>query len=142
MPSPYSSLEQLKLLVRNTLLADSTVSGLVGNRIHGAHLQDPDAKTVDYPLVVIDFVSGRSGYPGAYQSVTMDVWAYSRKSAGNALEIYDACFVALQAATLRQEGINVAGYCQETLRPSEGWNSVVRGYFAQGEFTLRTGYRG
>ena len=141
MPSPYVSSEQLKLLVRNTLLAAESLTDLVDNRIHGAHLQDPDAKTVEFPLVVLDFKTGSVDWPGAYQAVTMDLWAYSRRSAGHALQIYDACFANLHQQGLRITGVKVAGYAQETMRPNEGWNDVVRGYYCQGEFTLRTGYR-
>lgn len=133
---PVASAEQLKLLVRSTLLDDSGVTAMVGGRIYGAHLQDPDARTVEYPLVVLDFKSGIARTP-TYQNVTMDLWAYTRDSSGEALRLYDLCQAALQQELLRRDGISVAGYALELSRPSEGWNENVRAYYAQGEFSLR-----
>jgi len=135
------NIESSKLLVRTTLLSSSTVTDLVSSRVWGAHIQEPDAKTVDYPMVIIDFTSGRIGHYGEYELITMDLYAYSRKSAGNSLEIYQACFAALQNGTLRKDGVPVAGYSVETVRPVEGWNESVRAYFAQGEWAVRLAHR-
>ena len=135
------NIESSKLLVRATLLAATDVTDLVGARIWGAHFQDPDAGTVEYPMVIIDFRAGRIDQNGAYEIVIMDLYAYARKSAGFTLEIYQACYEALQNATLRKDGIPVAGYSMESIRPMEGWNENVRSYFAQGEFSLRLAHR-
>ena len=124
------------MLVRMTLLADSAITDMVGSRIYGAHLQDPDARTVDYPIVVLDFRAGVARTP-TYQNVTLDLWAYHRQSSGEALRLYDLCQAALQQELLRKDGISVAGYAMEVIRPSEGWNENVRAYYAQGEFALR-----
>ena len=136
-----ASTEQLKLLVRNTLLSDSTIAAIVGGRVHGGHIQTPDVGTADMPLVVIDFSAGFVDQPGAYQLVTMDVWCYTKSSSGDALALYDACFDALHMQTLRQDGIKAAGYARESIRPREGWNEVLRAYYSQGEFSLRAAYR-
>jgi hypothetical protein len=142
MAANKASTEQLKLLVRNTLLADSSIAAVVDNRVHGSHIQTPDIGSIDFPLVVIDFSAGAVDQPGAYQLVTMDVWCYTRSSSGDALALYDACFDALHMQTLRQDGINQAGYARESIRPREGWNEVLRAYYSQGEFALRAAYRG
>tara|TARA_Y100000310_G_C20426603_1_gene689384 strand:+ start:277 stop:708 length:432 start_codon:yes stop_codon:yes gene_type:complete len=142
MAADKASVEQLKLLVRNTLLDNSTLTTLVSSRIHGAHIQTPDEGTVDFPLVIIDFSAGFVDQPGAYQLVTMDLWAYTKSSSGEALAIYDACFDALHMQTLRQTNVKAAGYSRESLRPREGWNEQLRAYYAQGEFAIRAAYRG
>ena len=133
---PGASTEQLKLLVRSTLMADAGVSAMVAGRVYGAHLQDPDARTVEYPMVVLSFEAGRATTP-TYQVVTMELWAYNRGSSGECLRLYDLCQSALQQQLLRRDGIDVAGYAMELSRPREGWNSNVRAYYAQGDFTLR-----
>jgi len=133
---PGASAEKLKMLVRHTLMEDTALSAMVGGRIYGAHLQDPDARTVEYPMVVLDFRSGTARTP-TFQIVTMDAWAYHRGSAGEALRLYDLVQAKLQQALLRVDGIAVAGYAMEQTRPAEGWNENVRAYYAQGEFTLR-----
>ena len=137
----FVNIESTKLLVRSILLADTSVSALVGNRVWGAHFQDSDGKTVTYPMVIIDFQSGTLGSNGVYEEVSMDLYAYGRKSSGFTLELYQACFEALQNANLRKDGIPVAGYCVESLRPLEGWNENVRAYFAQGQYKLRLSHR-
>lgn len=133
---PGASGEQLKLLVRTLLLEDSGVAAVVGGRVYGAHLQDPDARTVEYPMVILDFRSGVAR-TSSYQSVSMDLWAYHRASSGEALRLYDLCQKVLQQELLRRDGISVAGYAMELNRPAEGWNPSTRAYYSQGEFTLR-----
>ena len=132
----------LKFLVRSTLLASDAVVDVVGSRIHGAHLQAPEAGTVDYPLVVIDFTGGAVLGATGYQTITMEVFTYSRESAGKALELYDHCFAALHQQLLRRDGVAVAGYALEITRPEEGWNESIRAYWTVGTYTLRASYRG
>ena len=136
-----ASATNLKFLLRSTLMEDSSVSGYVADRVHGAHLQDPDAGGAVFPLVVIDFRAGTVGFSSGFQNVSVEVWSYSRQSAGHALEIYDACFAALHHQMLRRDGVKVAGYAAEVMRPAEGWNEHVRAYYAQGTFSLRASYR-
>lgn len=139
--SPAPSAEQLKLLVRGHLLAEAAVIAITGNRIHGAHIQDPDNRSVVYPLVVLEFSSGTTSPTSTYQLVSLALYAYSRDSGGEALRLYDACAAALQHQLLRQDGIPVAGYAVETERPDDGWNEVARAYYARGQFALRASYR-
>ncbi len=122
-------------------MEDETIESLVDDRVHGAHLQDPDAGGATYPLVVIDFRAGSVGFSSGFQRVTLELWAYTRQSSGHALEIYDACFAALHHQLLRKDGINIAGYAEEVIRPAEGYNEKVRAYYASGTFVLRASYR-
>jgi len=136
-----ASASDLMFLVRSTLMADSTVSSIVGARVFGAHLQDPDAGSVDFPIVVIDLVGGLAALSSGYQLANVDVWAYSRQSAGQALRLYDACFAALHHQLLRRDGVQFAGYAQENLRPNQEWNEKTRAYYAHGQFAVRGSYR-
>tara|TARA_R100000388_G_scaffold92404_1_gene75398 strand:+ start:332 stop:640 length:309 start_codon:yes stop_codon:yes gene_type:complete len=97
---------------------------------------DPDAQTAQYPLVVLDLRSGVTSI-SSFQRVTLDVWAYSRENSGEALVLYDACQKVLQQELLRKDGVGSAGYAVEQTRPSEGYNDMLRAYYAQGEFALR-----
>ncbi len=142
MPYQPASSNDLKFLVRSTLMADSAVAALVADRVHGAHLQAPDLGTVDFPLVVIEFLGGQVTAASGYQTVQMDLYAYSRTSAGTALELYDATHAALHQQLLRRDGVACAGYSMEVARPEEGWNEGVRAYYARGAYTLRASYRG
>ena len=136
-----AKINDLKLLLRNTLLKQDSITDIVGDRIHGGHLQNPDADSAEYPLVVVSFTSGSVGFSSGYQQVSMELWAYSRRSAGRAAELYDACFAAVHHQGLREDSVNVAGYAAEILRPEEGWNEKIRAYYAQGMFSLRVSYR-
>jgi len=122
-------------------MADSAVAAIADDRVHGSHLQNPDAGGAVYPLVVIDLTGGSVEGTSGYQAATVEVWAYSRQSAGHVLQLYDACFAALHCQTLRRDGIKVAGYAVEVARPTEGWNENVRAFYATGIFTVRLSYR-
>lgn len=139
--TPAPSIEQLKLLVRHHLMTDQSTAALVGANVHGSHIQTPDSRTVAYPLVVLELIAGRISPTSTYQLVTMDLYAYSRDSSGEALRIYDACAAALQHQLMRRDGVPIAGYCIESERPNEGWNEVARAYYAQGQWAVRMGYR-
>lgn len=137
---PASS-NDLKFLVRSTLMADAGVAALVADRVHGAHIQTPDTGTVEFPLVVVEFLGGSVLSASGYQEVNADVWAYTRTSAGAALEIYDAVHAALHQQLLRRDGVASAGYSMEISRPEEGFNESVRAYYARGSYALRASYR-
>ena len=123
-------------------MADSAVAGHVGSRVHGAHIQTPDAGNAEMPLIIIEFLSGSVVAASGFQIVNCDVWAYSRKNQGEALEIYDAAHAALHQQLLRRDGVEAAGYAMEIARPEEGFNEKTKAYFARGSYQLRSGYRG
>ena len=139
--SPSASSEDLIAVIRHTLMADSAVSAIVGGRIRGSHLQDPDNRTVVYPMVILELEGGSTVGPSTYQESTLYLYAYERSSSGDALRLYDACHAALQQGLIRRDGIAIAGYCLETARPDYGWNETARAYFARGLWAVRAAYR-
>jgi hypothetical protein len=141
MPYQPASANDLKFLVRSTLMADASVSAIVADRVHGAHIQTPDTGTAEFPLVVVEFLGGSVVSASGYQQVNADVWTYTRTSAGSALELYDAVHAALHQQLLRRDGVTVAGYSMEINRPDEGFNETVRAYYARGTYALRASYR-
>jgi hypothetical protein len=128
----------LKQLMRAHLLADSAVSALVGPRVYGVHLEDADAETVlqDGPLVVYELLSGSLRWHGAVAVQTLEVYGYSKRSADEASQVYDAVTDALQHECLNVPGIGVTAIPRETQRPLDGFNTVLRGWFVRGRWTL------
>lgn len=139
--NPAASAEQLKLLIRHHLLTDAGVSALVGANVSGSHILTPDTGSVEYPIVVMDILTGRTSPTSTYQMVTLYLYAYSHKNSGEAVRIYDACYAALQHQLMRRDGIPIAGYCVEVERPVDGWNEFTRAYFVRGSWAVRMSYR-
>ena len=138
MINPASS-SQFKQAIRQLLINDSAVYDAVSNRVFGNHLQTPDLKTVEFPLVIVEFYLGDTSPVGGYQKVIFEVWCYTRAGSGEALELYDKCFNALQHNLASVEGISAKGYCVEMNRPTEGFNEMPRAYFARGRWIGRAG---
>lgn len=136
--SPIIQRRDLLALLRNHLLADDTVTDLVGDAVRTAHVVNPDA-TLEYPLVILEVTSGSSGYQGGIRRVNVDVYAYSDESQDAADTVYDAVYLALQAARLwdSTSTISAAGFAQEASRPVEGYNEVTRSWYARGTWTIR-----
>lgn len=140
--SPIASTEQFLLALRSHLLADDAVANLVGAEVRGAQYQDPDEISVKYPRIALEMDGGYTIGATTYQTVTFFLYAYSRDSRGSAQQIYDAAHAALQQQLVRQDGVNIAGYCLETTRPDYGWSERPRAYYARGLWTLRAAHRG
>lgn len=136
----FANIEALIALVRHTLITNTAVSDVVGGRVHGSHFVDPDDRTVVYPLVVIEIDGGGSS-TSTYQAVSLQLYTYARTSSGDAMRIYDACYAALQQQLLRRDGVSVAGYSIERVRPDSGWNEVARAWYYRGVWTIRVSHR-
>lgn len=138
--APAASSEDLIKVVRHKLLSESAITDIVGGRVYGAHFQDPDARTVVYPMVVMEMRGGGS-LTATYQATTLYLYAYSRDSQGKAFILYDAVYQALQQQRVARDGVSFAGYCMEANRPDSGWNEAARAYYARGLWTVRGAFR-
>lgn len=124
-------------VVRGNLLAAAAVSALVSDRVFGAHVEDPDAQTVDYPLVILDDEGGGDLRRfGRLQELVLKVWAYSRVSGDEAHAIYDACAQVLHVERLTLAGVDHVVVCQERGRPRGGWNESTRAHYVVGRWRL------
>ena len=132
--NPTSDIRQV---LRATLTGDATVSGYVSDRVYGAHLQDPDAQTVGYPLVIVEITGGGMIRVGRLNDITMMLWAYSRTSLADAEEIYRACSAVLHAERLTLTGISVNVIPTETGRPTDGWNENTRAHYVVGRWRVQ-----
>ena len=142
MTTAYASAEDLIAVVRHTLLGSSDLTAVVGGRIYSSHIQQPDTKTVVYPMVIMELEGGRINTQGSFQGQIMYLYAYSTDSQGEATRIYDIVHRTLHHETLRKDGISIAGYCVETNRPHGGWNLAARAYFTRGLWMARAVFRG
>lgn len=138
MPSnPINQKKDVKALLRQHLLADSSVTELVGSRIRTEHAQDPDT-ALTYPLVILDLEFGTGGYQGGWQRWTVDIYCYSDESQAVADTLYDAVYLALQANRLFKPGISARGLAREVERPESGYNDEVRAWWVRGVWTVNT----
>ncbi len=133
------ALETVKLrqVLRAHLMADAAVKAIVDDRVHGSHLSDSDVKSVQFPLLVFEFLSGFARWHSAVQSQSMELYGYSKKSLDEAAQAYDAAFNSLQHSRVSLAGVtDVAGIPRETQRPVDGWNDKVGGWFVRGRWIV------
>jgi len=143
--TPVVSVSDVKQLVRNVLIRESSITSLVGDRIRTAHIVDPD-RTPTSPFLVIERPRlGRSGYEGGFQRIPLDVYVYSTESQAEADKIYDVVYQFLQAKrlvdTTTSGGVRVitaAGYIRQVGSPSDGWNEQIRAWFTIGRWISMT----
>lgn len=128
-----------KQLIRLQLLSTSALTDLVDERIYGEFPVDPNARTMKYPLVVVDFFSGTRNVSGTYQEANCHIYVFSRNSSDEAGRIYDICSNAVHMQMLKVTGISAAGYGEETARTNEGWDVNARSHIAWGRFKIRLG---
>ena len=128
------STREAKKLIRAFLLTRPEIVALVDDRVFGAHVMDSDAETTTFPLVVFEFLSGRASWDTAVQAQTLEIYGYSKRSADEASEIYDAVFDAIQHERLDVDGITVRALTREVQRPVDGWNQNVRAWFCRGRW--------
>lgn len=128
------STREAKKLIRAFLLSKSEIVALVDDRVFGGHVMDSDVPTAQFPLAVFDFLSGRASWDTAVQAQTMEIYGYSKRSADEASQIYDAIFDAIQHERLAVSGISVRALTREVQRPVDGWNQNVRAWFCRGRW--------
>lgn len=135
MPSEIATLKQI---LRGTLLADPTVSGLVSSRVYGVHLQSADAATVltDGPLVVFEMLAGFAAWHGSVMRQTVEIYAYSKRSSDEATQVYDAAFNAIQHSRVSVDGVVMRALSREVQRPLDGWNNDLRAWFVRGRWSM------
>jgi hypothetical protein len=125
------STREAKKLIRAFLLAKPEITALVDDRVFGAHIMDSDVESAVFPLVIVEFLSGRASWDTAVQAQTLEIYAYSKRSADEASQIYDAVFDAIQHERLAVAGITVRALTREVQRPVDGWNQNVRAWYSR-----------
>ncbi len=141
-----NSTARAKQLVRQVLLADTSLHALVGAAIYTEHPRAPDASSVAMPCVIVDFLGGAGGYQGGLQHLSFDLYTYSRTSQDEADAAYDAAYTALHAqrlastVTLAGGGAanSTSGVAREATRPDAGWNEQVGGWWCRGKWIAST----
>lgn len=138
MPStPVATKASVLALVRQHLLAQTTVVEMVGANVRVGHAETPDSP-LSYPLVILDMASGVAGYQGGLQRWVMEAYAYSDESQAQADKLYDKLYLGLQAERLWDPSgaISTAGYAREVERPESGYNEQTRSWFCRGGWVV------
>ena len=125
-------------LIRQHLLSASSVTDLVSNRVYSTHFIDYEQATSKFPCVIIERTGGNARYADSMQSVTFDIYTYSKIGIDEAMDIYHQVYVELHGNRLYLDGIDTKGYSIETSRPREDYNMVCKGWYAKGNFICYT----
>lgn len=133
-----NSVSDLLQSVRAMLLADPAVEALVEDRIRTAHAAGYEGAAPTMPLVIVAPLGGSMPYSGALQVVSLEVYAYSKTSEGEALSVYEAVHRALQAERVAVDGLNLRGMLRETTRPRHGYNDALLAYYTRSLWTATT----
>ena len=128
-----------KQLVRLQLISTTAITDMVDERVMGEFPVDPDARTVKYPVVVVDFFSGQRNISSTFQDANCHIYCFSRNSSDEVARLYDLCSNAIHMQMLQHDGVGAAGYGQETARTNEGWDVNSRCHVAWGRFKIRLG---
>lgn len=131
MPSNSSELLQL---IRLHLLKQSSVTDLVGERIHTTHFMDFDDVTRQLPAVIIELAGGDMNYNQHLQSATLFVYCYSAQNSAQALQVYEQCQSALHAIRLSHSSLTMRGMLEESTRPIQGYNDSVRAWYCRATY--------
>lgn len=133
---PQSSVNVIQLL-RIVLVNNDLISDLVGPRVLTGHRFDADENTIPMPAIILSAEGGLAMSNKAKQQQIIHLYAYSRTSEGEALDVYAAAYDALESARLFHEHISTAGYCYETDRPRTGYNDRMVSWFARGTWIVQ-----
>lgn len=136
-----NSLSDVKQLLREKLVANATVDGLIRGRVHTAHPRYTDPQQIEMPLLIVDVINGRGQYGGGSQGFVLDLYAYDRTSDGDADALYKAAYEALNMERLYNATttngarvLTAAGYVYEIERPVVRYNQDVGAWFARGKW--------
>ena len=124
-------------LVSRTLVANSTVQTFVGPRVLTGHRFDASENTIEMPVIIIAPQGGSAMMNKIKQAQTFHLYAYSKTSEGQALDLYAAAFDALCSTRLYNANISTAGYAYETDRPRSGYNDRLIAWYARGTWTAQ-----
>jgi len=127
----------IQVVVR-ALAENAALQTLVGGRVYGRHFRQTEAAVATYPLIIVSMAGGGMGYEGTVQADDLEILAYSRESQDEAVRIYDAIVAAIQAYCLTVTGVTAVVVCEESTRPSDGWNEDAEAWYVTGGWIART----
>ena len=126
-------------MIRMLLLSDDDLNAAVGGRVYSAHIMDADDRTVKYPNLIFEFISGNARWTGAVQSQVFELYAYSKESADQCGILYDQAMEKMhheRMVLLNTAGTEVeqAGVAFEVQRPVEGYNREIHAWWMRGRW--------
>ena len=121
------------------LISDSTITELVGNEVLMEHILDADQGTVPFPCLIFALSEGgSSSYSRSHQRFTFDLYAYSKSTSDNAMEIYDAAYNVFQSARVSTDNVTLKGWIRELERPAAMFNGALGAFTVRGEWLALT----
>jgi|19_taG_2_1085344.scaffolds.fasta_scaffold152655_1 hypothetical protein len=134
-----NSLRDTMQSLRAMLIADSTVTGLVGNEVLMEHILDADQGTVPFPCIIFALAEGgSSSYARSHQRFVFDLYAYSKSTSDNAMAIYDAAYNVFQSARVTTDNVTLKGWLREVERPAAMYNGALSAFTVRGEWMALT----
>ena len=133
-----NSVSDLLQTIRVQLIDDATLFALVDDRVRTAHVAENEGAAPGMPLVIVAPLGGSSPYSGAVQSVSLEIYAYSKISEGEALRVYEEVHRILQASRAALSGLSLRGMLRETSRPRHGYNDLLLAYYVRSTWSAIT----
>ena len=136
-----SSITAVKQMIRQTLLADDELNALVTGRVYSAHIMDADERTVKYPNVIFEMISGNARWHGHVQSQVFELYTYSKESPDQCGVVYDRAFEVMhheRMTLLNAAGTetDASGVAFEVQRAVEGYNREVHAWWLRGRWQM------
>ena len=108
-------------LLTSELLEASSVTDLVGSRIHGGWARNTDLETIPKPAVVFTYSSGAVHYYGVTGQYSVEMYCLSANSQDEAQKVHDAVFAVLQGTCLDLPNFDHRGWPRLIDTPRAGW---------------------
>lgn len=134
-----NSLRDTLQILRSLLIADSDVRAIVGTEVRMEHVMDVKNGTVRFPCLIFALAEGgSSSYDRAHQRFILDMYAYSKASSDEAMQLYDAAYAALQSERMILNNVSMRGIIREIERPSAMYNTALQAFTCRGEWLALT----
>ena len=131
--------EELKIPIRNHVLADLEVNSLIGDKFYGRQIATLDIEGDDaFPMAVFWFEGGTDTTLGIVRRFTMVIRGYSNSTYDEAYSVYKAIFERLGGGngpiTIRTDSGNIV--IRPTSTPTETYENKPRIYGVGSRFSV------
>lgn len=123
-------------MIVDTLMASSTIQGLVGNRVIGGWSQSSDLQTMLKPAIVVVVDGGTQFASTSVANYHFSLYGVSAVGTDEALAVYDAAMALLHAEPVCGTVSGYRGVVYESQRPVTGWVQDAAVWYAWGRFEI------
>jgi hypothetical protein len=118
------------IAAKEEVIAITTLRG-----IYGAYPRDAEIATMSFPAIAYQEMGGSARYNGRLQNIEFYIYAFSRISGGQARDLYDLAFQALQAQRLILPNVQQVGLSRELRRGESGFEERFQAWSTRGYWT-------